>query len=214
MCFSAASSFISSSILGVAGIILVSKFKKTNKVCLSLIPLFFAIQQFFEGVVWLNMPYSTFSNTAIFAKNIFLFFAYVFWPFWVPLSFYFAEAEAYRKNILAIIFLIGILVAINALFYAFNSYPTHHLFSIDYNVYILILDSSYLYTLSYSVVCILPMFISSMKFTKSFGVLIFILAIITYAYDKNIGASLWCFFSALASLMLVFILLKDSKKVV
>lgn len=158
------------------------------------------------------MPSNTYSITAITAKNIFLFFAYVFWPVWVPFSFYYSEAKKNKKNILAIISFIGVFVSINALFYVFNSYPTFHLFSIDYNVNILVLGSLLFYILLYIIVCVLPMFISSIRYTSSFGFLIFILAIVTYVYDKNIGASLWCFFSAIASLLLVVILLKDSKQ--
>src|SRR5690606_8023290 len=71
---------------------------------LALIPWFFAIQQASEGFVWLKIP------EGIAAKNIFLFFAYVFWPIWIPFSLYFAEENPIRKQLLTLCLGIGLAV--------------------------------------------------------------------------------------------------------
>lgn len=209
MCFSATASFSSSACLGIVGALLITKYKNSQKLWLATIPFFFAVQQFVEGLVWLNKPFDVESNQLIIAKNLFVFFAYIFWPIWVPFSLSVAEKINIRKKILTIFCVISCLTAILSFSYVFKSHPEAHRFSIDYQVNIKMFGSFLFYNVLYVATTVVSFFISSIKYMKFFGTLVGLLGLIAYIFDKNIGASLWCFFAALCSLFLIFLIKKD-----
>jgi hypothetical protein len=206
MCFSSTASFLSSAVLTAIGSWLIWKYKGTKKLLLASIPLFFGLQQFSEGMVWLDVTSNIDSKRLLFFKNIFLFFAYIFWPIWVPLSLRVLETLETRKKILNGFVILGFLLGINALFYVFDSPLKSHRFSIDYLVTIKVFGSWFLYCIFYITTTVVSFFISSKKLMGLFGIFVGLLAIITYSFDKSIGASLWCFFSAIASISLVFLI--------
>jgi hypothetical protein len=86
MCFSAPASFVASSALLPAGAYCVRKAYLISPrwLPLSLVPFAFGAQQFSEGLVWVGINDN---NLALVkrASQIFLFFALVFWPFWIPI---------------------------------------------------------------------------------------------------------------------------------
>ena len=86
MCYSAPASFSAAIILAVIGVVVIYR-KPKRLLPLALIPCFFAIQQFAEGFVWID-PESTLP------KSTYLFFAYAFWPMWIPFATFFAEENA------------------------------------------------------------------------------------------------------------------------
>ena len=111
MCLSAPASFTVSAVLVALGTVLVCRVKTKVWLPLALIPWFFALQQCAEGVVWMYAPVDLQSPVAVWAKSFFLFFAYVFWPVWLPFSIWLVEKEAQRKLILAGCLGLGIGVA-------------------------------------------------------------------------------------------------------
>ena len=74
---------------------------------LSTYPLFFGIQQIAEGCLWLDLEGYDYSN-GLQAATVFLFFAYWFWPTWVPLSAAIAEPDRFRKRVFTVFTLFGI----------------------------------------------------------------------------------------------------------
>ena len=87
MCFSAQASFAASAALLPAGVYCVGSAlrKRSGMLLLALVPLAFSVQQFAEGLVWRGME----QGDSVLVQNasvLFLFFAIVFWPFWIPLS--------------------------------------------------------------------------------------------------------------------------------
>jgi hypothetical protein len=79
MCFSAQASFGASAVLGIMGIYALHKAKQQERL-LAIVPLFFAVQQACEGIVWLTYanPSQHFITAA--ATYSFCFFAYFFGP--------------------------------------------------------------------------------------------------------------------------------------
>ena len=77
MCFSATASFTAAAVLALTGVISVASAPKKRWLLFALIPFLFSLQQFFEGVIWINGGGS---------GNFFLFFAFVIWPIWIPVS--------------------------------------------------------------------------------------------------------------------------------
>lgn len=113
MCFSAEASFTAATLLGAISYGTLSEVKSRKETFLAMIPLLFAIQQFSEGLVWYAMNNgmypTTFSTTA---ESIFLFFAFIMWPIWIPLSAYMLETIAWRKKVILGALFVGVLFVI------------------------------------------------------------------------------------------------------
>jgi len=73
-------------ILSTIGVISLKQVKTASQIPFASIPLIFAAQQFTEGVLWLALPSSTNLILQTITTYIFLFFAQVLWPIWVPFS--------------------------------------------------------------------------------------------------------------------------------
>jgi hypothetical protein len=95
MCFSAKASFLASAVLlptGAAALGMAWANGQRQKLPLAAAPLVFGLQQACEGIVWLGIqakpPAATADRPAIavVAALAYLFFAYVFWPVWMPLA--------------------------------------------------------------------------------------------------------------------------------
>ncbi len=199
MCLSAPISFTLSAGLMLTGLFFVKKSSSKYLWPLALIPFFFGLQQGAEGFVWLD--------SSLFAKNIFLFFAYSFWPVWVPFSFWFAEKKGRRKDLLA--FLTGLGLATGSLLFLLieTTEPLFYRFSIQYHQ-ITTPQSFYpLILVLYFVSTLLPLFISSLRSIKLLGFLLLLLAIIILIIDRYLMVSLWCFESALLC-PLIFLLIR------
>ena len=93
MCFSPMASFVASFFLGGVYLAAYRKVLNQNKYLpailgIVLIPFFFAIQQFSEGFVWLSLLYNFNDIIKNMAINMFMFFAFIFWPAYTPISMY------------------------------------------------------------------------------------------------------------------------------
>lgn len=95
MCFSANASFLASGLLLAVGAATVATARQQpdrQSLPLAMAPLFFGLQQALEGLVWLGLeappPLSGQESpvTSIGPVLGYLFFAYAFWPLWIPWS--------------------------------------------------------------------------------------------------------------------------------
>jgi len=214
MCFSASASFTLGSALIAIGIATTTKIKAKKFLPIALIPLLFGIQQYAEGVLWLYSE--TPSQIATIFKNIFLFFAFFFWPIWIPLSLFIAEIKPSKKIFTSLFLGLGIGVGIlqgiliplmlpkvycSSIQYAFDpriNIPTIALYTFSWIAFIL-----------YALAIICPMFISSLNRMKIMGSLVAASAIIILIIDQAFFISMWCFFAALISLAVYYILRKE-----
>jgi hypothetical protein len=96
MCFSAKASFLASGLLlsvGVATVAIAQGKADRSILPLAMAPLFFGFQQATEGFVWLGIQAQPLASgdestptTLLGAALTYLFFAYAFWPVWIPWS--------------------------------------------------------------------------------------------------------------------------------
>jgi hypothetical protein len=203
MCFSAEASFIGAIALTViATATLKTPLRKQDKFW-GIIPLFFALQQFSEGIVWLDLrgsiPHSAFS---VFAKDLYLLFALALWPIWLPFSFLIAETQPKQKNCLKILFLCGILLAwINLSTYSIlDLSPSVNKYSIYY-----LSEGAFYKKAAYLFVVSLPPLISSLRYMKVFGILIIICCLVAEYFYATTFTSVWCFLASFASAALYLI---------
>ena len=213
MCFSAQASFIASGFLLFIAILSIKINKKENLKVLSLMPLLFSIQQFFEGILWLTLESNIFPLIQTASKIIFLIFAILIWPMYVTYSIKKFETKDFRESILKLLYKLSIVWTIIAtiymvIFQAEAEICTGH---ISYGIQIGGLLAG-IATISYLVFTILPFFISSNKKLWVFGILIAITAAIAYTFYNSYFTSVWCYFAAIASsTMLIIIKIENNK---
>lgn len=207
MCLSAPVSFTLSAALIVTSCFLLTKARSKKLWPLAFIPLFFGMQQASEGVVWLKIP-----SLQEDAKNVFLFFAYSFWPFWVPLSLWFAEPKSSQKQGLSFLVGTGFTIAVFLLALIPSTEALFYTFSIHYKQESSLETFSGLGMFFYVLSTIGPLFISSLRFSKLFGLIIFMIALFLFLIDRYTFVSLWCFFAAALSPLIFLLIRKQGAK--
>jgi hypothetical protein len=207
MCFSAGASFGVGATLAVAGISAIAIAKTPREKVFAAIPLIFAIQQGCEGILWTAIPNPEYAGWVHPATMTFLVFALMVWPVWIPLSVWLLEDVKSKKQIIGYTLILGLLVA---LYHAYNifgfpaaaaitgyhiQYTTKYPFNIGQ-----IVDGCY------GIATILPTFLSSNTRMRILGITIIISYIIAQIFFDQYVISVWCFFAAIISGVIFFIL--------
>jgi hypothetical protein len=191
MCFSAEASFTASAALVPCGVYCytVARYRNPNWEPLALIPFFFGIQQFFEGMVWLG--HYTLGSVA------FLFFAVAFWPIWIPWSMYCITRR--WEILLFILWGVGFLLI--------------YLFLIPHPVEVTIVNHSIKYgpvasdpfmRLTYLLNVVAPVFFTKDRILWLMGLFTVVSGILSHMFLSYAFVSLWCFFAAVISLFLCY----------
>ncbi|HET9434051.1 MAG TPA: DUF6629 family protein [Chitinophagaceae bacterium] len=102
MCFSAGASFGAAAVLSIVGAVAIIKARTVPEGMFAAIPFIFSIQQVAEGMLWLSFNNDDIPGRSFFTY-VFLVFAIIFWPIWIPLTTCFLEKDETRKKILTII---------------------------------------------------------------------------------------------------------------
>jgi hypothetical protein len=206
MCFSAEVSFTASAVLAVSGVVAVKKTTSKEQVLFACIPFVFAAQQLAEGVLWLSYMRAGFEIYRQAATILFLVFAQVIWPFWVPLSVLLVEKNPLRKNIIKAFLLVGITLSVYVSYclfvYPVAGYPdTHHLkYELGFP-----LAHSLIAAVFYFVPTVLSCVVSSVKRMTTLGLIIFSSYILAKIFFSEYALSVWCFFSAIISVTVIYV---------
>ena len=207
MCFSAAASFVGGAVLTSIGILTIRKNKVPSQRLFAAIPFVFGIQQIAEGFVWTALQTSGQQLMLTLATYIFLFAALVIWPTVLPLSILLMEKDKTRRRILSAFLAVGIIVSLYhliALFFVSVS-ATIISFHIQYFVSTpgeLMMTAS----IAYVIATIPPIFTASNKKMLYFGIIICVSYLASLIFFLEYLTSVWCFFAALASLVILWIL--------
>ena len=215
MCFSATASFTAGAVLTGIGVVSIKKTKKTAEIPFASIPLLFALQQISEGLLWLALTNPEYAFMEDFSTHTFIAFAQVVWPFWVPFSIY--AFINLKKNKLSIyvgksLIIIGAVIACGLAYYL-ASYPvkaeiiSHHIsYKQDYPEKYFMIGGIF-----YAIVTIIPHFISSNKRMWILGISILLSFIFAKVYYTNFVVSVWCFFAAILSSIILWIVADKSR---
>lgn len=207
MCFSAEVSFTSAALLGAVGLYLGRKFWGDRCFLISITPLLFALQQFAEGWLWVGLTQHSYPDLlSLFAEYVYLFFAYMFWPVWIPFAGLVAERDSERKKWLKIVLAVGLLLFIFNGIYLIHTYPVTasvvgH--SVSYG------PAATLLAIIYGLVVVSPFFITSLPRMKVVGLLVagsFIISFLVYTYAFT---SIWCFVAALTTFLFLITLKRE-----
>jgi hypothetical protein len=214
MCFSPSISFGASAVLTSIGVTSIFYARTFPQRVLACIPIIFAVQQFSEGILWIALLNPVHNNWEKPAAYTFLNFAQVVWPIFMPLCMLLFERDAKRKVIMSILLLAGITLGAY-LFYCLFTYPIkaiaqHH--HIRYDLGFALSTAWYFGLLYFIPTIIAPMF-SSVKRMPLLGYLFLGSYIISRLLFHFYVISVWCFFGAVISIVVLSIIIRSRRPV-
>lgn len=211
MCFSAEVSFTAASVILIAGVTSVRKVYDKKQLMFASIPFIFAIQQFTEGFLWIAFKNDAYSDWKNLLTHLFIFFAQVVWPFWVPLAFCLIEKDIFRKKILGSLTIIGGGLSL-VLLYCLIMFSVTSVVT-DKHIYYQVthLGFSVLGAILYFTVTVFPPFVSRLKFVWLLGILNLISFLISKIFFNEHVISVWCFMAALISVLVVMVMKEEEE---
>lgn len=200
MCFSATASFGASAILTGIGILAARKVTEPQQRAFAAIPIIFAVQQFVEGFVWLSLTQASWAEWFRPSTFIFLFFAEVLWPMWVPFAMLLLEKNQRTRRVFRIAFALGLFFGMHSLYYLLsNTYDVriadHHIL---YKLYFPLTFVIFTW-IAYGIGTVMPAFLSSVPKMWVFGLPMALSFLVTLVFYPSYVISVWCFFAALMS---------------
>ncbi|MEO6883911.1 MAG: DUF6629 family protein [Bacteroidia bacterium] len=213
MCFSASGSFGASAVLAVISIATVKQIQHKSQIVFACIPIFFSLQQFTEGLVWLSFASPFNATMNLYGTYIFLLFSQIVWPLWIPIAMIMVENKGRRRKIQRLFVVIGLTEAIFQTYCLFT-YPVHsqiighHIYyQLDYHM-----SAAIKYTESafYIAATIISPFFTSIKRMWIVGLAILISCVITVLFYKHYTVSVWCFFASIISIS-IYLIMREIK---
>jgi hypothetical protein len=220
MCFSATVSYSAAAVLATTGLYAVQRARRLQPAYLmwALAPVLFAIQQAFEGLVWQELDAGNANAAVPFALG-FHFFSHFLWLWWLPLCSYLVEpsqtskASKLRKKVMAGCAIFGafsgtLVYAVMLphpewMSVAVREHSIDYSFSVPWHSSIHIpVTPAALYALT----ILVPLFISSHRLIRIFGVLAALSMVLASAAYGYAYVSVWCFFAAVLSLYIVYMI--------
>jgi hypothetical protein len=223
MCFSATASFGASAILGTVGTVALAKSRTRPQRFFAAIPLIFAVQQLTEGLLWLSLENGSLHAWQTLITYVYLVFAMAVWPFWISFSVWGLEKDIRRKKTIRGLVVIGTLVAVLVVFILFF-YPVevmtpfcpacpfsstaalnrhlHYEFTFPPVAKNLIGTFTVLYILA----TIVTPFVSGIRKMKWMGIVFLASYLFAVIFYNGFVVSVWCFFAALLSFVVLWII--------
>jgi hypothetical protein len=198
MCFSAEVSFGAAGILAIIGYQTLKISRGRWQLPLALLPSLFALHQFSEGVVWTVLGSDGTANNPLFfaAQFLYVFFAYLLFPVWMPVSVLAVETESWRRYAILGFVVLGLGVA----FFNIDRLPTQQLIvkivghSLQYP------PTDWTRGVPYILAVCFPFLLSSRKYAWLIGSAGFASLLVTFYFYYWTFASVWCFCAALISI--------------
>lgn len=202
MCFSATASFTAGAALLAVGAVTTSRARRGAEVPFALIPGLFGVQQLIEGALWLTFPDNgSLANSVL--THLYSFFSHVLWPIYVPIAVLLLEPVPWRRKLLMAIAIAGAAVGLYLLYFLVTepivsevvgrhiSYQSPHFYV------------AAVVTLYVLATCV-SSFLSSCKTIRWFGAATFVALVAAYAFYAFWFISVWCFFAAVLSIIVLW----------
>jgi hypothetical protein len=214
MCFSAEVSFVAAAVLlPVGAASLYTAYQRDRQYMpLCALPLLFGLQQLMEGFVWTSGAAGNMAQAHNFSVA-YMFFSWLAWPVWVPFSVYFLERGPRKVFSLVFAILGGILGG--ALYFPYLIHDSWLQLrflgrAISYEGVVLfdfLFDRSFTHA-AYLILIITPPLFSRRPGVRLFGGLLFVAFAATYLFFSFAYISAFCFFGAVVSLYLLYLVRK------
>lgn len=202
MCFSATASFITAGVTGAMGLAALAQTRDPRELPLAAMPLLFAGQQAVEGGLWLTLtePAATASPTLL--TYAFLAIALVVWPLFAPMAALLVEADRARRRIIQACLLIGVAVAAYFIATVLNV-PHTAVIKDGHVVYRTGVEAPEAIGGIYLVATAIALIVSSHRAVALLGAVVFVGSLATYLLYREAFVSVWCFFAAVASIVVL-----------
>ncbi len=205
MCFSAEASFTAAAGLALAGGLCQTFAHRPQERVLAAFPLLFAVQQAIEGAIWLELSSGSDAahDGAGVLAELFLVFAYLVWPAVTAPAVWLIESERSRRRVMAGF---GVLGAGVAVLLASALATNDYLAAVrgGHIAYLSGVDHPLSVELAYAAAVIVPLAASSHRSVQVFAAVIAAGAAVSYFGFSTGRPSVWCFFAAAASAILVW----------
>jgi len=203
MCFSATASFAAAAVIGSVGLVTLrsAAAKPDHRIlALAAFPLLFAFQQAVEGLLWLDLASPEPGALRGVLVHAFQGYAEVFWPAFAPLAALLIERERWRRLLISGCLVIGVALSIYLLV-AMIGHPYQASIGEGHIVY----RNDFQYPKGieapYVVATTLSLLLSSAKEVRRLALVILIGFAVAYVSFHHAYISVWCFFAAVASVM-------------
>jgi hypothetical protein len=213
MCFSAQASFAASAGIFIVGAIALARSTTTPQRVLACIPLVFSMQQLAEGVLWISLSDAAYIHWRDPATYAFLVFAQVVWPVFVPFTVLMFEEDQRRRKIIRSLLAIGVLTSLYLLyclvFYSVSaSIEKHHIkYELDFPF-----ANRWFSGITYMLAAVVSPLISGRRYLRFLGWGLLASYVITRILYNDYLVSVWCYFAAILSLLVLFIIIHLRKK--
>ena len=211
MCFSATASLTVGAALLAPGYYAIKQTESPGMLPFASTPLLFSFHQMAEGCLWLsltNPDFSSWYNPALYGYSIV---STPVWPVWVPFIMWMMEPDQPRKKVLSYFLLVGVMVSLYML-HGLIVYGTSA--DIDTGHIHYTRDFPYLpFVRPFNLACMtIPTFLSTLRHTKLLAVAMAGSMIVAYIFYTEHVISVWCFFAAILSLLIILVVKANKKK--
>lgn len=200
MCFSATASFVAAGLTAAVGVYTVSRSSGIREYPLASMPLFFAVQQLVEGGLWLTLPIAPEGAVSSWLSHTFLVLALVFWPVFAPIAAFSIEQSVFRRRLIGICLAIGGAVSVYFLWVLLSE--SHQASIADGHISYRIGEAPVSVEGAYMVATTMGLLVSSHRPVAMLGLIVLAGSIVSYAVFMDAFVSVWCFFAALASVVI------------
>jgi hypothetical protein len=218
MCYSATVSFgISAALLPIGALTLNFALRHDRRfMALAAFPLLFGTQQVIEGFLWLALAVDDADSVRTAALG-FLFFAYLWWPMFVPFAANQVEKQPNRKRMFRWFALIGLVFGLS-MYLPLPLNPDwlavrivqHSILYQPILIYDWVLPRTAV-RIFYAVIVSMPLLFSTVRSLRRFGIMVLGSVIISALFFLYTFVSVWCFFAAVLSLYIGVILREENR---
>jgi hypothetical protein len=202
MCFSAEASFVTAGITGAIGIISLVRVNEARELPFAATPLLFALQQTVEGLLWLNLPSAPGGWLSTALTFLYLLFAEAFWPLYAPLAVWLIEPSVHRRSLMVVCLGVGAGVGMYLLWWLLG-HPHVATIQDGHIVYVTEYRHTDAIGVAYLSATGLPLLLSSQRTVVALGGIVLAGLVVAYAFYWEAFVSVWCFFAAAASVVIL-----------
>jgi hypothetical protein len=209
MCFSATANFVGSGVLGVVGVVTLTKVKHRRELLFASLPTLFAVHQFIEGFVWLGLDGILSPAVVHNMGAAFVLYAQGLLPFLMPLSIMLFEPSRARRRTMLPFVILGTLLTLYML-WGLVAYPLQVSVLGNSIVYVNYATNMTWVAVLYVIATCGSLFFSKVRAMVLFGAANLIILLTVMAVKRYAFTSLWCAYAAVASVIILAFFWKSS----
>jgi uncharacterized protein DUF6629 len=210
MCFSAAANFVGSGVLGVVGVVTLTKVKHRRELLFAALPTLFAVHQFIEGFVWLGLDGVLSPTVTHDMGAAYMLYAQGLLPFLLPLGVLLFEPDGRSRRRMVPFLAIGVATGLYIL-WGLAAYPTQIYIRENSIVYVNQATNYTIVAILYLVATCGSLFFSKVKAMVVFGTANLAILLIVTAVKRYAFTSVWCAYAAVASLIVLVYFWRSSE---